>query len=163
MTVQYSVFTIREKQIRFNFNHYMNHESITAITHCSWAQSAVHCVALFAKLKSEIWLISAHCSPFSSCDCLVRSDPLLLEARSALCSLYLEKQQSAFVAMAQGTDVRALALHIEYDETGQKLRLKRSWTRDHQTTLSVLVSWLQQPSNGLGQFRQVSFLLLLMT
>ena len=82
----------------------------------------------------------------SSCECLVRSDQLMLEARNALCSLYLERQQSGFLAMAQGTDIHALALHIEFDETGQKLRLKRTWTADHQTTLSVLASCLHNAS-----------------
>ena len=115
-----------------------------------WILSAVHCGALFTGQRSEIWWICAQCSLFSSWDYLLWSDQLLLEARSALCSLYLEKQQAAFLAMAQGTDVHALALHIEFDETGQKLRLKRTWTSDHQTTLSVLASWLQRPSNVVG-------------
>lgn len=68
--------------------------------------------------------------------------PGSFEARHALCSLYLERQRANFIEMmSQGQSSSfALALHIEFDETGQKLRLRRQWSRDHATTLSVLVS-----------------------
>ena len=70
----------------------------------------------------------------------------LIEARNALCSLYLGKQKEAFNLMVEGSgsDLEALGLHIEFDETGQKLRLRRAWARDHQTTMSVLASWLHR-------------------
>lgn len=34
-------------------------------------------------------------------------------------------------------------LHIEFDETGQKLRLKKSFSHSSHVTLSVMVFWLQ--------------------
>ena len=64
-----------------------------------------------------------------------------IQVRSALSQLYLEKQQCAVVSAMQTGD--ALGLHIEFDETGQKLRLKKSWSASHITTLSVLASRLQ--------------------